>query len=36
MTLVGVSTISELKARGPEVICDIRNAALSTDATFPQ
>lgn len=35
VTLVGVSTISELKARGPEVIRDLRNAARSTDATIP-
>ncbi len=34
MTLVGVSTISELKARGPEVIRDVRNAARSTGAVM--
>lgn len=32
MTLVGVSTISELKARGPEVIRDVRHAVRSTGA----
>jgi L-lactate dehydrogenase (cytochrome) len=36
MTLVGISTIPELKARGAEVIRDVRYAARSIDPTIPQ